>query len=225
RTRPGRAALAAGTPRSGDRGIGRRLGGTRHAAAASRLRAIARDRPMKGVAREFPPSPLPRRAWLSVFSIAALVLAGGLLLPRGETLPAPAWLLTPLLVALLLVLPLQALRRRRIAVEGEELVVAAALYTRRVNVDALDLEQARIVDLDEHTAFKPVLGLNRFGVPGFQAGRYLLRNRQRAFCLLTARDRVLVLPQRDGRLLLLSPEKPRDLLAHLRELAGTQSRR
>ncbi|TYT25475.1 hypothetical protein FZO89_03905 [Luteimonas viscosa] len=173
----------------------------------------------------FPPAPLPRRAWLFLLAIAALALAGGLLLPRDEALPAPVWLLTPFFVALLLLAPLLALRRRRITIEGDELVVAAALYTRRVRVDALDLEHARVVDLGEHTALKPVLGLNRFGVPGFHAGHYLLRNRQRAFCLLTARDRVLVLPQRDGKLLLLSPDRPRDLLAHLRELAATQPRR
>nr|WP_238346378.1 hypothetical protein [Luteimonas saliphila] len=168
---------------------------------------------------------MPRSVWLFLFAIAALALVGGLLLPRDESLPAPAWLLTPFLVALLLVAPLLALRRRRIAVEGDELVVAAAIYTRRVRVEALDLEHARIVDLGEHTALKPVLGLNRFGLPGFHAGHYLLRNRQRAFCLLTARDRVLVIPQRDGKLLLLSPDRPHDLLALLRELAGTQPRR
>ena len=80
--------------------------------------------------------------------------------------------------------------------------------------------QARIVDLAEHTGYRPMLGLNRFGLPTYRAGHYLLRNRKRAFCLLTATDRVLVLPQRDGRVLLLSPERPRELLDRLRELAS-----
>lgn len=173
----------------------------------------------------FPPAPLPQRAWLFLLAIAALTLVGGLLLVRAQQLPVAAWLLAPFFVALLLVAPLLALRRRRITVEGEELVVAAAHYTRRVRVDALDLGQARVVDLGEHTEFSPILGLNRFAVPGFHAGHCLLRNRRRAFCLLTARDRVLVLPQRDGVLLLLSPEKPRELLEHLRALAGASLRR
>ncbi len=180
---------------------------------------------MNAGTRAFALVPLPRQAWLFLAAIAAMALVGGLLLPRSEPLPAPAWLLAPFFVALLLVAPLLALRRRRIAVEGEELVVAASFYTRRVRADALDLDHARIVDLGEHTGFRPMLGLNRFGVPGFRAGHYLLRNRQRAFCLLTASDRVLVLPQRDGKVLLLSPEKPRDLLGHLRELAAPQTRR
>lgn len=180
---------------------------------------------MSAGVREFALAPLPRQAWLFLSAIAAMALIGGLLLPRSEPLPAPAWLLAPFFVALLLVAPLLALRRRRIAVEGDALVVAASFYTRRVRIDALDLDHARIVDLGEHTGFKPMLGLNRFGVPGFQAGHYLLRNRQRAFCLLTARARVLVLPQHDGKVLLLSPEKPRDLLERLRELAAPHPRR
>lgn len=176
-------------------------------------------------AREFEPAPVPRRAWGVLVAVTALLIAGLTLLAHREPLPAPAWLLAPALVTVLLVAPLLALRRRRIAVEGDELVVAATVYTQRMRLDAFDLDHARIVDLREHTALKPMLGLNRFGVPGLRAGHYLLRDRRRAFCLLTRFDRVLVLPQRDGKVWLLSPEKPHDLLEHLRRLAVPQPHR
>lgn len=47
-----------------------------------------------------------------------------------------------------------------------------------------------------------------------------MRGGGKAFCLLTDRNRVLVLPLRDGSLLLVSPEQPRVLLDDLKRLAG-----
>lgn len=177
-------------------------------------------------ARDFPLAPLRRPAWLTLVAIAAILVLLALALPQTRQLPAPAWLATPFFVALLLVPLLLALRRRRIAVDGRTLVVAATFYTRKADVDALDLEHARIVDLAEHTGFAPVLRLNGYNLPGFHAGHFLLRNRKRGFCLLTSRERVLLLPQRDGKaVLLLSPEKPRELLEALRELAAPPPRR
>lgn len=170
--------------------------------------------------QEFAVSPLSRVAWLWLLVPSLALLAGAWLHASRVATPAPGSLLAPFMLALVLVVPWLALRRRRTAIEGRELVVAAAFHTRHVALDALDLVQARIVDLAEHTGYRPMLGLNRFGLPTYRAGHYLLRNRKRAFCLLTATDRVLVLPQRDGRVLLLSPERPRELLDRLRELAS-----
>ena len=125
--------------------------------------------------REFPLPPLHRAAWLLLVAIPAAAVAAVLLFPGTRPLPAPAWLVTPFFVALLMVPLALALMRRRIAVEGRTLSVAATFYTRRVDVDALDLAQARIVDLAEHTEFAPMLKLNGYGLPGFSAGHFLLR--------------------------------------------------
>lgn len=176
-------------------------------------------------AREIPLAPLSRTPWLWLLVPSLALLVAAWLHPPQASNPVPAWLLSPFAIALVLVVPWLALRRRRIAVEGRDLIVAAGFYSRRVAVDALDLAQARVIDLAEHTGYAPMLGINRFGLPGFRAGHYLLRNRQRAFCLLTATDRVLLLSQRDGRLLLLSPDKPRELLERLRELATSPTGR
>ena len=109
--------------------------------------------------------------------------------------------------------------RRHIALQGRELQVTATLYRKRVPVDALDLANARIVDLAEHTDLRPLLKTSGFSMPGFAAGHFRLRDLRKTFCLLTDRSRVLVLPLRDGTLLLLSPEKPQDLLQQLQKLA------
>ena len=117
---------------------------------------------------------------------------------------------------------LALLKRRRIVLENGVLVVAATFYTRKTPVAALDLANARIANLDEHTEFRPGLKINGYALPGFQAGHFRLRNRAKAFCLLTRQQRVLILPQRDRAYLLLSPEHPQALLDALRQ-AQTQT--
>ena len=175
--------------------------------------------------QDFPLPPLPRSVWVWLVLPAVAVVAGLWLMPSPQRTPISHLWLTPLLVALAMLVPLLALRRRRIHIEGRDLVVAATFYTRRMPVDALDLDRARVVDLAEHTEYAPMLGINRFGVPGLRAGHYLLRNRARAFCLLVGRGRTLVLPQRDGKYLLLRPDKSQPLLDRLRELARSPVRR
>ena len=144
--------------------------------------------------RDFAVAPLQPRAWVLLGAIAAAIAVAGLALPPTRQLPAPAWLVTPFAVALLFAPLALAMRRRRITVDGGTLVVAATFYPRKVAVDALDLERARIISLAEHTQYAPRLKLNGYSLPGLQAGHFLLRGRQRAFCLLTSRERVLLLP-------------------------------
>ena len=170
--------------------------------------------------RDFPLAPLQQKSWLTLVVIVAITVAIALLVPR-HGLPLPArWILPAFITALMLGVAL-ALRRRRITLEGRELVVVAAFFTQRVSIDALDLAGARNVDLAEHTEFAPMIKLGGYDLPGFRAGSYLLRNRARAFCLLTTRERVAVLPRRDGKFLVLSPEKPQALLSALNELAAS----
>lgn len=169
--------------------------------------------------RDFPLAPLQQKSWLTLVAIVAITVALALLVPRHGLPLSARWFLPAFITAMMLGVAL-ALRRRRIILEGRELVVAAAFFTQRVNIDALDLTSARSVDLAEHTEFAPMIKLGGYDLPGFRAGSYLLRNRARAFCLLTTSDRVAVLPRRDGKFLVLSPEKPQTLLSALSELAA-----
>ncbi|MGG6462432.1 PH domain-containing protein [Solilutibacter silvestris] len=177
-----------------------------------------------GSVRDFPLAPLQQKSWLTLVAIVAVTIAITLLIPHQE-LPLPARLLLSTVTAAVILGVGLAMRRRRITIEGRDLVVAAAFFTQRININALDLASARSVDLAEHTEFAPMIKLGGYDLPGFRAGGYLLRNRARAFCLLTTRDRVLVLPRHDGKFLVLSPEKPQMLLSALNELASTTARR
>ena len=181
--------------------------------------------------QEFEPAPLSRAAlwffpavWLALV-VLNLLLRHDALLRASPTNPVPPWLVMLFGVALVVVGPFILLQVRRIRiVDGVLAINAAGLFAHKVSPHDLDLDRARIVDLDEHDELKPRLRLWGFGLPGFRAGHYLLRNRARAFCLLTLRAKVLVLPRRDGWFVLLSPEKPQVLLDRLRELAASRRR-
>lgn len=182
-------------------------------------------------AREFALAPLsPTALWLLPLLWLALVVV--VLALHHERLlqpvpgnPVPAWLMTMAGLALVLAVPFLLLHLRHIRiVDGMLSIRAAAVFAHRVAPAELDLGRARIVSLDEHDGFRPRVRLWGLRLPGFSASHFLLRNRARAFCLLTRNDKVLVLPRHDGRLILLSPEKPQALLERLRGLAGTAAR-
>jgi hypothetical protein len=128
-------------------------------------------------------------------------------------------------VALVIALLSWSLRRRHVILEGGELRIAAALHSTTVAVDQLDLDAARIVDLREAGELVPWWKTFGTTAPGFRAGHFRLRNRSRAFVLLTDRHRVLFLPERSGRMLLLSLERPQALLDALRDVAERGRRR
>ena len=110
------------------------------------------------------------------------------------------------------------LKRRRVQLHGQVLQVVAGLFSHRVPIDSIDLERARVVDLDEHTELRPAIKTFGMALPGYSAGHFRLRQKLgKAFCLVTDRRRVLWLPLRDGKnQLLLSLEHPQALLDALR---------
>jgi hypothetical protein len=86
----------------------------------------------------------------------------------------------------------------------------------RTPVADFDLDAARVVDLDRESDLRPSLRLFGTSLPGFNVGWFWLRDRRRAFLMVTDRHKVLVLPRRDGKPLLLSALRPEALLEALR---------
>lgn len=163
-------------------------------------------------ARDFPLAPLPTRTWVLLGALVVLTLGAVFWSMKDMSADPQRWLV-PGLVVVLVLAALASIRRRGITLENEVLVVRASLYTRRVPAAALKLDGARVVDLDEHTGFKPLLKTNGYSLPGFHAGNFRLRNGARAFLLLTGDGRALWLPRHDDtQALLLSPERPQALL-------------
>lgn len=172
--------------------------------------------------KEIPLAPLSHLAWLGLWLpmlLAACVITGVVVMPNQAT-PANGLIFAlPFLLAIGAWLT-WAVRRRSIVLANRELQITATLYRKQVAVEAIDLDKARVVSLDEHTELRPMVKTNGFSLPGISAGHYRMRNLAKAFCLVTDRSKVLVLPLRDGLTVLLSPEKPRELLDQLHELAG-----
>ncbi|KFL36426.1 hypothetical protein N788_13085 [Arenimonas donghaensis DSM 18148 = HO3-R19] len=123
-------------------------------------------------------------------------------------------------VALLVLAILLPMWRRQVAFDGKQLRVKATYYSRQSPLSDFRLDEARVVDTRERTEFKPLVKTNGFGLPGFWAGHFLLRDKRKAFCLVTDVGKVLALPHADGRVWLLSFEHPQAVLDILRRAAA-----
>lgn len=124
------------------------------------------------------------------------------------------------LVAVLILAILLPMWRRQVAFDGKQIRVKATYYSRQSPLSDFRLDQARVVDTREHTEFKPRLKTNGFGLPGYWAGHFMMRDRRRAFCLVTDVSKVLALPHADGGVWLLSFEHPQAVLDILRRASG-----
>lgn len=109
--------------------------------------------------------------------------------------------------------------RREVLFDGKRLKVKATFYTREAPLSDFDLANARTVNLRERKDFRPFLKTNGYHLPGMQAGHFRLRDRRKAFCLVTDPTRVIALPHVDGRVWLLSVEHPQAVLDILRRPA------
>ena len=129
---------------------------------------------------------------------------------------APALLLMPAVAGLLAL----SMHGRRIRLSDNGLTLRRLPWPRPIALSTLDLGQARIVNLDEHPELRPVFKIAGSRLPGFCSGLFRLRDRRRATVLLTDVRRTLVLPLRDGSVVLLSPQRPDALLQALQAHSG-----
>jgi len=114
--------------------------------------------------------------------------------------------------------------RLRVELVGRTLRVVTGLMGTRVDLAKLDLAAARVIDLDAEKEWSPRFKTIGTSLPGLRAGKFRLRGGRRGFILVTDRHRVLLLPQRDGRILLLSLQQPQSLLDALRRVAAADLR-
>ena len=117
-----------------------------------------------------------------------------------------------------------ALRRQQLTVSPNGLEVKTGFCRRQWGWDALQLGQARIVDLDEHVELKPRRKRNGMAMPGLKSGWFILRNGQRALVSVRGGHQVLWLPTADGTALLLETPRSRSLLDALTQLAPNPPR-
>lgn len=115
-------------------------------------------------------------------------------------------------------------QRHRLQLRDDGIAIATTFYSRRFTFDELQLDAARVIDLREQTGLRPRFKLNGVDMPGFHSGGFRLRDGRNAFVAMAAGPRVLWLPTRAGRQLLLEVQQPQIALDALRHAADTARR-
>lgn len=128
---------------------------------------------------------------------------------------AVALLLVPLWLALDWLL-----RRQQLRLGKHGLEITSSFYRRRLPLASLQLDKARVIDLAEHTDYRPRRKTNGTSLPGLRSGWYRLANGNKALVALYNQDKVLWLPTDQGYDLLLQPQRAQALLEHLQQLAS-----
>ena len=162
--------------------------------------------------RSFAVTPPDLRVPGLIFAVVLFTCVGVLALSWHEIKDSAAlWITLPICFLAPLVIVV-ALIRRKVTFDGETLHIVAGLNQTRVPVASLLPGNARVVDLETSNEYR--LGIKTFGtaMPGYYAGHFQQIKGQKVFALVTDKHRVLMLPERDGRRLMLSLEKPQTLL-------------
>lgn len=179
---------------------------------------------MANPSNDYPVTAPGRAPLLTLAAIAGLLLLGLWLALRHHDSaphsPLTGYVLATIGLSVAAATLYFGLTRRSVRIEASQLQVIAGLHRHRVAAGELDLQHARVVDLAEHTDLAPRLHTMGLSLPGYQAGWFRTRQWRKVFCLVTARRRVLWLPERGGGALLLSLERPEALLERLRAMAS-----
>lgn len=136
------------------------------------------------------------------------------LAPEKARAQLPGLLLLLGLLALALGAILLALRRHALILTETELIFRTGFYARTLHRSSLRPEAALEISLIERQEFAPRWRTNGIGLPGFRAGWFRLRNKDKALVYLTDPFHVTYLPTSEGYVLLVSTTA---LLAALRE--------
>jgi hypothetical protein len=164
--------------------------------------------------RRLPLQRVPRSAlvWLVVlaFGVPGVLVAFVLGSAYREGAPPAPLLSSGLFVVVVSALAtlwiVRTTRRIAVTLDDDALTVATGVATERFPLAMLRANGLRIVDLAAHPELRPFLRTWGIGLPGLASGWFRLRNRGKALCVLTSRERVTVLKADDGTWVLLSLE-------------------
>ena len=133
----------------------------------------------------------------------------------------PIWFLAIICVVLSIILVALAYtaysaRHSRIEVGDRQLRIVGDFWGRSIPVGSLRLEGASILDLEESREHAPRRRTFGTGLPGYASGWFRLQNGEKALAYLARRESVVYLPTSLGYSLLVSAERPQELLDALR---------
>ena len=133
----------------------------------------------------------------------------------------PIWLLAGICLLLLMIFFALAYtgysaRYSRFEVGERQLSLVGDFWSRSIPIDSILLGEATILDLTRSSDYSPKRRTFGTGLPGYTSGWFRLRNGEKALAYLTRRESVVYLPTSLGYSLLLSADRPQELLTALR---------
>jgi hypothetical protein len=137
----------------------------------------------------------------------------------------PIWLLCIVCVVLLIVFAALAFtaysaQHSRIEISEGQFNLVGDFWARSIPIQSLRLEDAAVLDLNRSPEYAPRRRTFGTGLPGYASGWFVLQNGEKALAYLTRREAVVYLPTSLGYSLLLSADRPEELVATLRSQAS-----
>ena len=110
-------------------------------------------------------------------------------------------------------------RNAKFEVSPEGIRIRGDIYGRMIRMEKLLTDEAKAVRLNEDSEYRLRWKSNGSGLPGYKAGWFKLRNREKALVFITDPKRVVYIPTRDGYSIMLSVADPGVFIEALRRSA------
>ncbi len=107
-------------------------------------------------------------------------------------------------------------RHARFTLNERGLDISPGLYGRFIPGDVINKEGVRVVNLNVETGYQPHWRTNGAGLPGYDAGWFRLKNKEKALVFLTDRARVVYIPTSQNYSVLLSAQEAEALADAIR---------
>jgi hypothetical protein len=128
------------------------------------------------------------------------------------------WAISIILIALIVLFIYIGHSSRNITyvVSDEGLQIKGGLYGRMIPMADIVSEEVRVMNLNNETEYSPKWRTNGIGLPGYAAGWFKLRNKEKALCFLTDRSRVVYIPTSKDYSVMLSTLEAEELAGLLK---------
>ena len=112
-------------------------------------------------------------------------------------------------------------RNIKYVIDKESISIKNTLYGRTIKKSSVFAKGFTVTDLNTQSTYRPGLRTNGVGLPGFMAGWFRLKNKQKGLLFVTDKAKVVCIPTQKY-MLLISVENPVEFLQALKEMWGIE---
>jgi hypothetical protein len=99
---------------------------------------------------------------------------------------------------------------------GQGLRIRSGLYGRTIPREKIAVGGVKVINLDIEKEYRPQWRLNGAGLPGYSAGWFKLKNKEKALLFVTNTSRVVYIPTLDNYAVLLSVREAEEFAGAIR---------